>query len=259
MRRDSFFAGSFYPGSSSDIDALIKEFDKFSNAQKNSTIKALIAPHAGYIFSGFGANEAYRSIEPTLFKKVVVIGPSHHHYFEGVSVGEFDSVATPYGDIEFDKEFASRLRRSKGTSFEKQAHKEHSTETQFSFIKKYLPEAKIVEIVYGNAYIESIKKCVDMVLEEPQTLLVISTDLSHFHNLEHAKSVDSICLEAVANLDKTKIEQGCEACGAPGVYALISSAKERGLKPNILDYRTSADASGDTTRVVGYMSAVFVL
>lgn len=259
MRRDSFFAGSFYPSSSSDIEALIGEFDKFSSAKKSSSIRALIAPHAGYIFSGFSANEAYRSVEPRHFKKVVVIGPSHHHYFEGVSVGDFDTIATPYGDIDADRELALKLRGIEGVGFEKDAHREHSTETQFSFVKKYLPHAKIVEVVYGKADIESIKKCVDMVLEESETLLVISTDLSHFHTLESAKTLDGICLQAVANLDETKIEQGCEACGAPGIYALICSAKERGLKPNILDYRTSADASGDTTRVVGYMSAVFVL
>ncbi|MFP4333117.1 MAG: AmmeMemoRadiSam system protein B [Campylobacterales bacterium] len=257
MRRNSFFAGSFYPNSSSDIDALIREFDKFSKAEKTNKIKALIAPHAGYIFSGYSANEAYRSIEPAEFERVVIIGPSHHHYFEKISVGEFDSVETPYGDIEFDKQLANRLRSIEGVTFESEAHKEHSTETQFSFVKKYLPKAKIVEIVYGQADIESIKKCVNMVLDEAKTLLIISTDLSHFYTLDEAKRLDSICLEAVKHLEASKIQTGCEACGAPGIYALLSAAKQKDLKPKLLDYRTSADASGDTNRVVGYMSAVF--
>ena len=137
------------------------------------------------------------------------------------------------------------------------AHHEHSTEVQFPFIKYYIPDAKIVELVYGKTDPSNISQIIDFALSKEDYGVIISTDLSHFYNLEDAKKLDNICLEAIDKLDIDLLHNGCEACGLLGVKALIISAKKLLLKPHLLDYRTSADASGDKNRVVGYMSGCF--
>jgi hypothetical protein len=139
-----------------------------------------------------------------------------------------------------------------------EAHQEHSTEVQFPFIKHYIPDAKIVELVYGDADSEDISKIIDFVLTQEDCGVIISTDLSHFYKEEDANKLDAICLEAVKKLDLNLLHSGCEACGIKGVNAMMLSAKKLSLSSHLLDYRTSADASGDESRVVGYMSAYFI-
>ena len=128
---------------------------------------------------------------------------------------------------------------------------------QFPFIKHYIPHAKIVELIYGQTTPKEISQIIDFVLSNQNHGVIISTDLSHFHNLEDANKIDSICLKGVESLDIDILENGCEACGIKGIKAMVMSAKKLNLSPTLLDYRTSADTSNDTSRVVGYMSAYF--
>ena len=139
-----------------------------------------------------------------------------------------------------------------------EAHQEHSTETQIPFLKYYLPEIEVIELVYGGIEYEDLSKIISYLLKDEDNLIVISTDLSHFYSLEEAKNLDNICLNGVEELNLKTLNSGCEACGKIGVNALIAVAKKEGLKPILLDYRTSADASGDNSRVVGYMSSIFI-
>jgi hypothetical protein len=125
------------------------------------------------------------------------------------------------------------------------------------FIKHYLPDADIIELVYAYADPSSLESIITYALTLPDTAVVISTDLSHFYSLEDAQRLDTICLEAIRDENAATLDQGCEACGMIGVKAMLNVAKQQGLQSTILDYRTSADASGDTSRVVGYMSALF--
>jgi len=138
------------------------------------------------------------------------------------------------------------------------AHHGHSTEVQTPFIKTYEPDVSVVELVYGDEDPANLSKVIDYLLEDPKTAIVISTDLSHYYDIEKANRLDSVCLDAVKKLDESELHQGCEACGKIGVEAMLLSAKKRGLESILLDYRTSADASGDKSQVVGYMSAAFV-
>lgn len=126
------------------------------------------------------------------------------------------------------------------------------------FIKEYLPDVTVVELVYGAEEPGRLAKVISYLLEDPEIGIVISTDLSHYYDIEKAKHLDSICLDAVVKEDPAGLHQGCEACGKIGVEAMLIAAREKGLKPLLLDYRTSADASGDESQVVGYMSAAFV-
>lgn len=260
MRREMSVAGSFYPDNTNELKRYFEHFNKLYNEKQtlpNLKSKAIIVPHAGYIYSGYTANIAYRVLQKSDVKKFVVIGPSHKVAFNGISLCDFSSYATPFGDIENDDNLSQKLKDKFSLSCLQEAHIEHSTEVQFPFIKHYIPDAKIVELVYSKIDAEYISEIIDFVLVQEDCGVIISTDLSHFYNLEDANKLDLICLDAVQNQDIQKLDSGCEACGITGVKAMLQSANKLKLSSQILDYRTSADASNDTSRVVGYMSALF--
>ena len=264
IRKDAV-AGQFYPASAGEVEEMIVHYnsllDTHADMEALSALKtrAVIVPHAGYIYSGFTANVALRILGAQKLERVVVIGPSHRVYLEGVSVADYDRYETPFGALEVDRALVEKLERDFGLHFYPEAHAEHSTEVQMPFIKYYMPKVKVVELVYGKADPAALSKTIDALLDDPTTGVVISTDLSHYYDIDKAKRLDSVCLDAIARLDPAELHQGCEACGKIGVEAMLLSAKAHGLKPHILDYRTSADASGDKSQVVGYTSVVFEL
>ena len=262
--RKAAVAGQFYPASAEEIKRM---FDYFNEMLEKSIrdpkmletkTRAVIVPHAGYVYSGFTANVAHRLLGNSGVKRVVVIGPSHRVYLTGTSVGEYDLYETPLGDLGGDKGLATEIIQRFGMGFAPQAHAEHSTEVQLPFIKSYLPDARVVEMVYGDENPANLAAVIEWLMGDPATGVVISTDLSHYYDIEKAKRLDSICLDAVSTLDPARLHQGCEACGRIGVEAMLIAARNLGLEPLILDYRTSADASGDESQVVGYMSAAFI-
>lgn len=251
--------GSFYPDTK---DELVRYFNHFNKIyDKNFKLpkiktKAVIVPHAGYIYSGYTANIAYRVLQNSTCDNFVVIGPSHRVGFDGISLCEDKSYNTPFTEIKSAEKIVNELKQT----FNLKTlipHAEHSTEVQFPFIKHYFPHAKIVELIYGRYDTNNLAKIITYLLEKDNCGVIISTDLSHFHNLEDAKKIDNICLNGIENLDTDTLQNGCEACGKLGVEAMIKAAKTLNLKPHLLDYRTSADASGDKSRVVGYVSVAF--
>ncbi|QOY54392.1 AmmeMemoRadiSam system protein B [Candidatus Sulfurimonas marisnigri] len=260
MKREMSVSGTFYPAREVELE---RYFEHFTNVYDESFIipdvksRAVIVPHAGYIYSGYTANIAYRVLEKQGVKNFVVIGPSHRMGFEGVSLCDYESYVTPFGDIKAAGTLAKKLQDNFSISCFTQAHAEHSTEVQFPFIKHYMQDVHVVELVYSNARAQDISEIIDFVLKQEDCGVIISTDLSHFYNLEDANRLDNICLEAVKSLDLNMLHRGCEACGMIGVEAMMLSAKKLGLSSHLLDYKTSADASDDTERVVGYMSACF--
>ncbi len=262
--RTTAVAGGFYPAEASQIEAMFDHYNTILEkhlkepALLERASRAIIVPHAGYIYSGFTANIAHRILANSGVKRVVVIGPSHRVYLTGTSVSDYDAYETPLGKLPIDKNLVSRLRETFGLSFVPEAHREHSTEVQMPFIKKYLPDAKVVELVYGEENPENLASVIEYLLRQPDIGVVISTDLSHYYDLERAKRLDAVCLEAIRETNPELLHRGCEACGKIGVEAMLIAAKKLHLAPLLLDYRTSADASGDESQVVGYMSAAFV-
>ena len=136
-------------------------------------------------------------------------------------------------------------------------HVEHSTEVQFPFIKHYFPEVSIVEIIYGVVEPAEIQNSIECALSLPDTGVIISSDLSHFYTQEEAHIIDARCIHAIETLSVPELLEDCEACGLTGIAAMLATANNLKLTAQVLDYRTSADASEDTTRVVGYLSAIF--
>ncbi|MCF6201010.1 MAG: AmmeMemoRadiSam system protein B [Hydrogenimonas sp.] len=262
--RQAAVAGQFYPVSAGEIESMFNRFNEVLEESiedpklLETETRAVIVPHAGYIYSGFTANAAHRLLGNSGIDRVVVIGPSHRVFLSGTSVSEFDIFETPLGDLPIDKTFAVEIIKRFGFGFVPQAHQEHSTEVQMPFIKRYLPDARVVEMVYGDEDPKNLASVIEWLLKDDTTGVVISTDLSHYYDINRAKMLDSICLDAVSRLDPAALHRGCEACGKIGVEAMLIAAKRLGLEPMILDYRTSADATGDESQVVGYMSTAFV-
>lgn len=257
-------AGSFYPASSEEINTMIDYFNTILESHPDVAARfdalsgnAVIVPHAGWVYSGFTANIAFRILSHTIPKTVVVIGPSHKVGFEGVSICDNELYQTPLGDLAIDTALVDEIKKNFSLTTFQEAHHEHSTEVQMPFIKHYMSDVKVVELVYAYADPLQISPIIEYLLNQPDTAVVISTDLSHYYSLDEAKNLDSICLEAIKHENSTMLHQGCEACGKIGVEAMLDVANKRNMEAILLDYRTSADASGDSSRVVGYASALF--
>lgn len=256
--------GSFYPASSEEINTMIDYFNTILESHPDVAARfnalsgnAVIVPHAGWVYSGFTANIAFRILAHTIPKTIVVIGPSHKVGFEGVSICDHEIYQTPLGDLEIDTALVKELKNQFSITMFQEAHHEHSTEVQMPFIKHYMSNVKVIEMVYAYADSLQISPIIEYLLNQPDTAVVISTDLSHYYALDEAKKLDSICLEAIKHENSTMLHQGCEACGKIGVEAMLDVANKRNMEAILLDYRTSADASGDSERVVGYASALF--
>jgi len=262
IRKDAV-AGQFYPSNKAEIE---KMFLHYNSLIDKSTIdkailelkpRAIIVPHAGYVYSAFTANIAFRILANSKPKRIVVIGPSHRVYIKGISIAKFDTYETPMGNLNIDLNAVEKLIEKFDLHFQEDAHFEHSTEVQIPFVKSYFHNPLLLELVYGEEDPQHLAQIIEYLLQDEETAIVISTDLSHYYNIEKANMLDSICLEAIEKLSPSKLEKGCEACGIIGVEAMLFASKKLGLKSTLLDYRTSADASGDNTHVVGYMSAAF--
>ena len=255
----------WYGGTCEAVESYINHFNKIidENVDPNKAAeifslkpKALIVPHAGWMYSGFTANFAYRIASNTKPKRVVVIGPSHRFPIKGISVTLEDSYETPCGILPIDVEFSKELIEKFGVLNLEEVHQEHSTEVQMPFIYHYFGSIPVVELIYGDYDPLKLKEIIEYAIAD-NSLVVISSDLSHYYDLKTANALDYNCLEAVQNLDISYL-QNCEACGKIGITAMILAAKEMNLTPFIVDYRTSADVSGDESNVVGYMSAIFI-
>lgn len=256
--------GQFYPNNPNDILEMINHFNNIlDNHLEDKKIlelktRAVIVPHAGYIYSGFTANIAFRLLVNSDIKRVVVIGPSHRVYLKGVSIAKYDYYETPFGSLKIDNKLTEELSNKFNLSFTPNAHSEHSTEVQMPFIAHYLHDCSVVEMVYGDESSEELSKVIEYLLNDIDTAVVISSDLSHYYEIQKAKRLDNICIEGIVGEDENILEDGCEACGKIGIKAMLMAAKQIGLKSKLLDYRTSADASGETSAVVGYLSAAFL-
>lgn len=216
-------AGTFMPFSKEEQDKMVKDFlGKVENALIPGTVRAIIVPHAGYIYSGQVAAYGYKQIAQSVAEEVILVGPSHREYFAG-AVEEIT---------------------------------DHSVEVQVPFIRNVLPRAKIYPLVYGEIDYQKLAKKIREKITK-KSILVISSDLSHYYPYDLANKIDGIANQAIPNLDLETVKTKVEACGITGIVALMLLAKELNWTGKLIKYLNSGDTSGDKSSVVGYGSYAF--
>lgn len=260
-------AGTFYPGDKSELISVVsKLLDESENPKQFDDIFGLAVPHAGYLYSGRTAAAAYKHIEGKKYSKVIIIAPSHREYFTGITVYPGDAYNTPLGDIKIDNELRRKLLAS---SYQIKAayngHKlEHSLEVQLPFLQLILNDFTLLPIIIGDqgrGFVFDLAESLAEIIED-DTLIIASTDLSHFHSREKAQQLDTIVTEHVKEFQYERLQHllelnACEACGGGCLVTLLKAAELKGYnKTEILKYSDSGDITGDTSEVVGYFSAL---
>jgi MEMO1 family protein len=254
--RQSAVAGLFYPDDRQELQQQISSFLKLAKIDhQHSTPRALIVPHAGYIYSGLSAAFAYNTLVKTqLIKRVILLGPAHRVAVEGMAVPSSSIFNTPLGDIPLDQEEIHRLINN-GLAFTSDlAHEqEHSLEVQLPFLQTILPSFKLVPIVVGQCPIEEVSALLKEYISDPSNLIIISTDLSHFLDYSLAQKTDQATSSKIMNYHYNSFED-IDACGRIPMAGMLKLAKENNLSIQQLDLRNSGDTAGDKQRVVGYGS-----
>jgi len=258
FNRPSAVAGQFYPENPQELKKLINKFlnDQPKNLFIPKNIKAFIVPHAGYIYSGPVAATAYQTLFLSLWKptKIILIGPSHHFPIANFIFSSANQWETPLGKIPLYFPFQNK----NDFIFDDLAFQlEHSLEVQLPFLQTILKNFSILPILINNKN-ESINlaKILKPILDK-NTLLIISSDLSHYYPLEIAEKIDKKTIQSILQLEIEKEAENIDACGAPGILTLMNLAKEFDWQVKLINHQTSFDSSGDKTSVVGYGSFVF--
>ena len=256
--RPAAVAGAFYPGNAlqlaQQVDSLLAHA-----AVPHLRPKALIVPHAVYVYSGPIAASAYAAVaamnpKPT---RVVLLGPSHHVGFAGLALPGVHALATPLGLVEVDHSLAERLRQFPFVGQSPLAHKrEHSLEVQLPFLQRVLHHFTVLPLVVGHAAPEDVAAVLDAVWGGPETLIVVSSDLSHYLPFEDARVIDAHTAQCIGQLDGRELAAD-RACGAEPLRGLLVAARSHHLHVSVLDLRNSGETAGDRARVVGYGAFAF--
>jgi AmmeMemoRadiSam system protein B len=252
--RQPAVAGMFYPADKQSLKDDIHEYLNQVTTEQHEKPKAIVVPHAGYIYSGPIAATAFKQIIPfkDKIKRVVLLGPSHRVAFSGLAVPESDVFNTPLGNIQIDQKGIQLLSDLPQVIASDQAHREeHSLEVQLPFLQETLDEFTLIPLVVGDAERHEVAEVINRLWDDEHTLIVISTDLSHYHNYNEAKQLDRSTSDAIVNLKPDLIGYE-DACGRNGLKGMMTVAEEKNLSIDILDLRNSGDTVGDKNRVVGY-------
>ena len=250
-------AGLFYPENANELRHDVNGYMAGCSppAAVAGRPKALIVPHAGYQYSGPVAGFAYRRLRDWSadIRHVVMIGPSHRVAIRGLAVPSVDSFMTPLGEVPIDVAGRERLRQLGLVGVSDAAHAaEHSLEVQLPFLQAVLGDFDILPIAVGFAPCEQVARAIDAVWGGPGTLVLVSSDLSHYHTWSEARQLDAETTRAILELRSDVPDE--QACGACAINGLMQVARRRGLTVEVLDQRNSGDTAGDRSRVVGYGS-----
>jgi MEMO1 family protein len=257
--RQPAVADHFYPGDPVELgrmlDALLAEPPASASSQSGTTPpKALIVPHAGYLYSGPIAATAYATLAPVRDRihRVVLLGPSHRLPFTGLAASSAEVFATPLGPIPIDRAAVERALRLPQVHLLDAAHaQEHSLEVQLPFLQRVLDDFTLVPLVVGEAAPESVAEVLELLWGGPETLILVSSDLTHFLDYRTAQRIDAATSEAIESLRPESIGYD-QACGRAPLNGLLTLARRRGLKAETLDLRNSGDTAGSRDQVVGY-------
>lgn len=256
--RPTAVAGAFYPARAAELQRAIAQAFAESKAPPSGRPQALIAPHAGYVYSGSTAATAYRCLQPyrDTIRRVVLLGPAHRVAFAGMAVPEADAFATPLGDIAIDDAARQAALALSGVLASDVPHaQEHSLEVHLPFLQTVLGQFSLLPVVVGDAPPGLVAPLIDAFSRDPETLLLVSSDLSHFRRYDEARQIDADTVEQILALQTGLV--GEQACGARPINGLLRVARSHGWQPRLLAQCNSGDTAGDRQRVVGYASLGF--
>ena len=256
MIRESAVAGSFYPGTAAALDNTVAALLDAVSGHDGAAPKALIVPHAGYIYSGPTAAAGYARLRPwrDRYRRVVLVGPCHRVPVNGLAASSAEVFRTPLGDVPVARDAIVAL----SLPIADDAHRfEHSLEVHLPFLQAVLGSFELIPIVVGDASQEEVAEVLEQLWDGPETLIVISSDLSHYHPYDLARARDRRTSEAIERFAASDINHG-DACGATPVGGLLLLARRHGLGVETVDLRNSGDTAGDREQVVGYGAWTFV-
>jgi AmmeMemoRadiSam system protein B len=252
-------AGSFYPADPAELRAQLHSFFASAKPESVAAPKALIAPHAGYIYSGPVAANAYVQLTSSAEKisRVVILAPSHRVHFFGIACSSADLFQTPLGHLEVDQQAIAELQDLPQVVVEDTAFgQEHSLEVHLPFLQECLGEFKIVPMIVGDTDSVAVDEVLERLWGGDETLIVISSDLSHYLEYEEANRIDAATSRDIENLQPEAIGYD-QACGRIPISGLLLAAQRHQLHPTTLDLRNSGDTAGSKDRVVGYGAYAF--
>lgn len=257
LLRPPAVAGLFYPGSP---DALAQEVQRLLAAARPAEYspKALIAPHAGYVYSGAIAASAYavlRQAAPYI-RRVVLLGPTHRVAVRGLSLPAAEAFATPLGNVALDRAAAQAIADLPQVSVSPEAHaQEHALEVQLPFLQTVLPDFKLLPLAVGMATPEEVAEVLERLWGGAETLIVISSDLSHYLPYAQAQAMDRATVQDILQLHGPLSHE--QACGGTPINGLLLAARKHHLTAHLLDLRNSGDTAGPRDGVVGYAALAF--
>lgn len=263
--RPAAVAGMFYPDDPRQLRHMIANYldavdaDKRNHNRGETAPKAIIVPHAGYIYSGPIAASAYSRLQnfAQQISRVILIGPAHRVYFKGVAIPSCDQFATPLGSVTLDHEAIRLAANIVDVQVLDEPHVyEHSLEVHLPFLQTILKNFKLVPILAGDTTSNVIERVLDALWGGDETLIVISSDLSHYHDYATAKVMDTATSKAIETLTPQDIGEH-DACGRIPIAGLLGAARRRGMHGHTIDVRNSGDTAGPRDRVVGYGAYVF--
>ena len=259
--RPAAVAGMFYPGGPAALAASVRAslFDAAGEPRAaGARPKALIVPHAGYIYSAPIAAVAYARLAAAhaAIRRVVILGPTHRLAIRGLALPSVRAFATPLGEVEIDRKAAALALTLPQVHENDAAHaQEHALEVQLPFLQAVLDDFRIVPFAVGAATRDEVADVIERLWGGPETLILVSSDLSHYHPYADARAIDRGSAGGILALSPVLDHE--QACGATPINALLLCARRHGLAPELLDLRNSGDTAGDKSRVVGYASFAF--
>jgi AmmeMemoRadiSam system protein B len=256
--RPATVAGTFYPDSPDQLGREIAVLLAGVAEKPEACPKALIVPHAGYVYSGPIAASAFSMLtgQENAIRRVVLLGPAHRVAVRGLALPDCDAFATPLGSVPIDQPAADAIRKMPQVVVSAPAHRlEHSLEVELPFLQHILGEFSLLPLAVGDTSPDAVAEVLDRVWGGPETLVVVSSDLSHYLPYEDARQLDAETARRIVDLDP--VIDPDRACGAVPVNGLSLAARKRGLRVRQLDLRNSGDTAGDRRRVVGYGAFAF--
>ena len=257
-------AGSFYPADADALRGVVRECldeARVSLAPGDPWPKALIVPHAGYAYSAPVAANAFVLLEPSrgVVQRVVLLGPSHHVPFDGLAVPSNMAFETPLGRVQIDESARHLLLALPFADILDEAHHwEHSLEVQLPFLQEVLGAFAVLPIAIGRASPQQVAEALETLWGGDETVVVISSDLSHYYDYDTAKRMDAATAGAIQALEPERVERE-GACGRIGVQGLLGAARRHSLVASTLDLRSSGDTVGGRDEVVGYGAWAFTV